>query len=65
MKFFSSSSSIREQNERLRALLLEAIGFVKVRGCYYYNHEMRGPGADLVNRVNQELESEHDRAKST
>jgi hypothetical protein len=49
----------RSEEERLKrleehyvfSLLSDARDFVAKRGTYYYGHDMRGPGSDLVKRI--------------
>lgn len=33
------------------SLLAECQSFIKARGVYWYSNDMRGPGAELVNRI--------------
>jgi hypothetical protein len=54
MRFFNRP--YREEVDSLKALLAEAQVFIKQRGVYYYTNDMRGPGADLVKRINDALE---------
>lgn len=53
MKFFNKAKE--EEIARLHALLREAQTFVMHRGCYFYSDDMRGPGSDLVKRIEKAL----------
>ena len=52
MRFFNPR---REEIDTLKALLTEARGFIMQRGVYYYSNDRRGPGADLVDRIDEAL----------
>ena len=47
----------RLEGHYLKDLLREAREFISTRGTYYYGHDMRGPGAELVKRIDEVLKT--------
>lgn len=53
MRFFNPQ---RDEVESLKNILVEARQFILQRGVYYYSNDRRGPGAALVDKIDQALE---------
>ena len=55
----SDKNKLGSMEDYYLRLLLEARKFISTRGTYYYGHEMRGPGADLVQRIDEVLKTKN------